>query len=479
VLRRRSLIIGLAMVAALVVACAEDRSDEDRPAHDSRPNIVVIMTDDQTLASMSVLTKTNRLIGAEGVTFSDHVVSFPVCCPSRATFLTGQYAHNHHVMGNRAPAGGYRAFREQQTTMPVALQEAGYHTIHIGKYLNGYGRESTAVPPGWTDFRGSIDPSTYLYFNFSLNVNGRIHTYGTRPSNYQTDVYARIAENVITRRRGKDAPFFLSVAFLAPHAEARRGVDEGVSGRAVPAPRHADRFGHAPLPRPPSFDEPDVGDKPAFVSERPRLSPDVRAAMTRGYRAGLASLLAVDDAVERIIGALEDGGVLDDTVVIFTSDNGFFRGEHRIPDNKIHLYEPSIRVPLLVRGPGVARGATRDALVANIDLAPTILDLAEATPLRTMDGRSLVPDLAIERSGPPRQILLESGTPRAPVRGVRTHRYVYVEHPTGERELYDLDTDPDELENRADDPAMADVRADLAERLDELRSCAGRSCRTS
>ena len=136
-------------------------------------------------------------------------------------------------------------------------------------------------------------------------------------------------------------------------------------------------------------------------------------------------------------------------------------------------------MPLLVRGPGVARGTTRDALVANIDLAPTILDLAGATPLRVMDGRSLVPDLATERSGPPRQILLESGTPHAPVRGVRTDRYVYVEHPTGERELYDLDADPDELENRADDPAMADVRADLARRLDELRTCAGRSCRSS
>jgi N-acetylglucosamine-6-sulfatase len=478
VLRRRFLIVGLAVVAALVAGLAWDRSDEGS-AGDSRPNIVVIMTDDQTLASMSVLSKTRRLIGHQGMTFANNVVSFPLCCPSRATFLTGQYAHNHHVMGNRAPAGGYSSFDEQETTMPVALQREGYDTIHIGKYLNGYGRGSTDVPPGWTDFRGSIDPSTYLYFNFTLNVNGRTHTYGTRPSNYQTDVYARLAEDVITRHRGQDAPFFLSVAFLAPHAEAREGVDEGVTGRAVPAPRHAHRFGHAPLPRPPSFDEPDVSDKPAFVSTRPRLSPAVRAAMTRGYRAGLASLLAVDDAVERIIGALDADGVLDDTVVIFTSDNGFFRGEHRIPDNKVHLYEPSIRVPLLVRGPGVARGTTRDALVANIDLAPTILDLAGATPLRAMDGRSLVPDLATERNGPPRQILLESGTPRDPVRGVRTDRYVYVEHPTGERELYDLDADPDELDNRADDPAMADVRADLAQRLDELRTCAGRSCRSS
>jgi arylsulfatase A-like enzyme len=290
-------------------------------------------------------------------------------------------------------------------------------------------------------------------------------------------VYARIAEDVISGRRAEDAPFFLSVAFLAPHVQAREGVTEDVSAHAIPAPRHADRFGDAALPRPPSFDEADVSEKPVSVSAKPRLSPVIVRAMTRSYRSGLASLLAVDDAVERIIGALDDTGVLDDTVVMFTSDNGYFRGEHRIPDGKVRLYEPSIRVPLLVRGPGVSRGTTRAALVANIDLAPTILDLAGAKALRVMDGRSLVPDLTTETPGPRRAILLESGGPRAPVRGVRTERYVYVEHPTGERELYDLQVDPDELDNRAADPAMADVRTDLAERLDALRTCAGRSCR--
>jgi N-acetylglucosamine-6-sulfatase len=153
VTRRRLLTIGLGLVAVLVVAAfavVEVRSDEEH----RRPNFVVLMTDDQTLASMAVLTKTEQLIGDEGMTFSDNVVSFPVCCPSRATFLTGQYAHNHHVMGNRAPVGGYSSFKEQATTMPAALQRAGYDTIHVGKYLNGYGHDSLEVPPGWTDFRG-------------------------------------------------------------------------------------------------------------------------------------------------------------------------------------------------------------------------------------------------------------------------------------------------------------------------------------
>ena len=363
--------------------------------------------------------------------------------------------------------------------MPVALQEAGYDTIHIGKYLNGYGRDSTEVPPGWTDFHGSIDPSTYLYFNFSLNVNGRTHTYGTRPSNYQTDVYARIAENVITRHRGKEAPFFLSVAFLAPHAEAREGVDEGVSGRAVPAPRHADRFGHGrSRGRRRSTSPMSVTSRRSSRQGPASRPPSARRSRVR-YRAGLASLLAVDDAVERIIGALDDDGVLDDTVVIFTSDNGFFHGEHRIPDDKIHLYEPSIRVPLLVRGPGVPVGPLETPWSPTSTWLPPSSTSRGPRPCGSWTVDRWCPTSPRRGADRPRRILLESGTPRAPVRGVRTDRYVYVEHPTGERELYDLDADPDELENRADDPAMAEVRADLAERLDELRTCAGRSCRSS
>ena len=199
------------------------------------------------------------------MTFSDNVASFPVCCPSRATFLTGQYAHNHHVMGNRAPAGGYRAFDEQETTMPVALQEAGYDTIHIGKYLNGYGRDSTEVPPGWTDFRGSIDPSTYLYFNFSLNVNGRTHTYGTRPSNYQTDVYARIAEDVITRHRRRGCAVLPQRRL--PRT-ARRGPRGGGRGRigacgACPPPRRPLRSRAAPRGRRRSTSPMSVTNRPS------------------------------------------------------------------------------------------------------------------------------------------------------------------------------------------------------------------------
>ena len=179
--------------------------------------------------------------------------------------------------------------------------------------------------------------------------------------------------------------------------------------------------------------------------------------------------------MDRIIGALKDTNELSNTVVMFTSDNGFFRGEHRIPDGKVWFYEPSIRVPLLIRGPGVARGVTRQSLVENIDLAPTILDLAKAKPLRTMDGQSLVPLLTKETTTKPRGLLLEAGGPYSPDRGIRTDRYLYVEYHDGERELYDLATDPDELKNRVTDPAMAKVRADLARRLSVLRTCAGHS----
>ena len=296
-LRPRPLIIGLAAGAVVVlvvtaVVVIRDRGTKASPAH--RPNIVMIMTDDQTMASMSVLPKVRRLIGSQGVTFANSFVSFSLCCPSRATYLTGQYAHNHKVIGNLPPTGGYGAFKHQETTFPVALQRAGYDTIHIGKYLNGYGYPPLNVPPGWTDFRGSIDPSTYKYRGFSLNVNGHVKKYGNRASDYQTDVYADLATKVIRDHKGNHSPFFLNVAVLAPHVSAVEGASpQGHENaeQAVPAPRYVGHFRSVPLPEPPSFDEKDVSDKPRFVRAMPRITPKVRASMTRAYRAYLETLL--------------------------------------------------------------------------------------------------------------------------------------------------------------------------------------------
>ncbi len=452
-----------------------------------RPNIIMLMTDDQTLEAMRVLPKVKRLLADEGTTFTHSFASYPLCCPSRATYLTGQYAHNHGVLFNSPPYGGFQEFHNQSTTLPVALQQAGYRTIHIGKYLNGYGRENaTEVPPGWSDWHASVDPSTYTYFGYTLNNNGKLHKYGHRARDYQTDVYAGKAEAAIKDAAHRKEPFFLNVAFTAPHGAVaetdgcKLGFGCATIPTPTPAPRYEHKFDHERLPRPPSFDEKDMSDKPAIMQRHRVFYIKTAEQITNNYRRELDSLQSVDDAVERVVKALRDTKQLDNTVIMFTSDNGFFHGEQRISFGKFLVYEPSVRVPLVIRGPGLGRGLSNDTLVANIDLAPTILELAQATPLRQMDGRSLVPLMNGSEARFDRSILLESGPgggPFSPVyHAVRTPRYVYVEYDTGDRELYDLQADPYELDNRVADPAMAQVELDLAVQLGRLKSCAGPSC---
>ena len=220
-------------------------------------------------------------------------------------------------------------------------------------------------------------------------------------------------------------------------------------------------------------------DKPLMLQVLPRLTEEDTARITSAYDRYLEALLAVDEGVGEIIDALDESGVLEDTVVVFTSDNGYFFGEHRIPEGKLFFYEPSIRVPLLVRGPGIPAGVTRSSLVANIDLAPTLLDLAQAAPLRTMDGRSLVPLLHGDPPATDRAVLLEVGGLEGEGLqsfGVRTPRYAYFELRTGRRELYDLVADPAQLDNRAGEPELADVEAKLAEQLAALEPCRGTDC---
>jgi N-acetylglucosamine-6-sulfatase len=447
----------------------------------ARPNVLVIMTDDQTVESLRVMGNVKTLLADQGTTFDSAFASFSLCCPSRATFLTGQYAHNHGVLGNAPPEGGY-AKLDSSNTLPVWLQRAGYHTVHVGKYLNGYpGSNRTHVPAGWTEWYGSIDPSTYQFYNYTLNENGRLVGYGSDPASYQADVYSRKAVDVVRRLAPAPAPFFLSVAFLAPHSGGPRESDDPRNfATPVPAPRHRNRFAAEPFPQSPSFNEADVADKPLGIRNRPLLNAQAIANVTENYRQRLESLLAVDEAVAAIVTALRETGELDQTLIVFTTDNGFFHGEHRVASGKVLLYEPSVRVPLILRGPGVPRGGHVADLVANVDLAPTIADATGAAALRTMDGRSLLP-LAQDpgrRTG--RDILLQrgpGGNNQQIFTALRTPRYVYAEYSNGDRELYDLVRDPDQLTSLHADPTHEALRTALAARLAQLRTCAGAACR--
>jgi arylsulfatase A-like enzyme len=441
-----------------------------------RPNIVVVTTDDQRADDMRVLPKVRKLIGGAGTTFANSYVNYPLCCPSRATFLTGQYSHNHGVTWNNFPNGGFYAFRNQRDTLPVWLQRAGYHTALLGKYLNEYGeRDPRQIPPGWDDWYGGVDPSTYHYFGFTLNENGRLRHYGHRPRDYQTDVLARKAVRIIGERARRRQPFFLWVTPTAPHTVTDTARAEGTP--AVPAPRHAKRFANAEIPRRPSFDEADMSDKPRLLQGIPRFGQDQIDLLTEHYRGRLGSLLAVDEAVAAMVAALRRSGELDNTLFVFTSDNGWLIGEHRIRGQKYFGFEESIEVPLLVRGPGFPAGRRVREQASNVDLAPTILQAAGARPGRRQDGVPL--SRLLDRRPPKRDLLMETGANIGipTYSQLHTRRWVLEDVSTGELELYDLTRDPFQLRNLAYDPSFAGIRAKLEARLAKLRDCAGRSCR--
>jgi N-acetylglucosamine-6-sulfatase len=455
------------------------------PAAEAKPNIVVLMTDDQTATSVSAMPKTQALLGERGTTFTRSFANYALCCPSRATLYTGQYSHNHGVLSNGLPSGGYSRL-DKSNWLPLWLQAAGYRTMHVGKFLNGYGAgvtPPTEVPPGFNDWHGTVDPSTYRFYGYTVNENGTLRTYGAagEPDFYSTDFFARRANELIAAAAPSSQPFFMSVAFVAPHSGLPAEPDDP-SGLATPAvaPRHANAFATVALPLTPSWNEADVSDKPVAMQLRRPISFERAGAIQEGYTQRLESLLAVDDAVESILAGLRAAGELDDTLILFTSDNGFFHGEHRVPAGKLLPYEPSIRLPLYMRGPGVPEGATRRQLVTNADLSPTILDAADAPAGRPQDGRSLFNLLEDPSAQWGRELLLEGGTNQGlTFTGLRNYRWKYIEHATGEVELYDLERDPDELVSVHADPALAGLRAAMAGRLAALRACVGPTCRAA
>ena len=410
------------------------------PAAAAQPNVVVIETDDQTAADLAAMPETQRLIGDRGVSFENSVVSLSQCCPSRATFLTGQYAHNHEVRSAGPPFGGFNAFDDSES-LAVWLERAGYSTALIGKYMNQYGKDDPGyVPPGWTDWHALLGPSTYYFWDFGMSEGGRKQRVS---GDYQTDVLTARSEAFVRKGAAEDRPFFLWTTYVAPHLAGP--ADILVPPRfetAVPSPLFTNVFSPASMPWSPAFDEADVSDKPAAIRNRPRFGPGQTRWLETIWRKRQQALLSVDQGVRRIVRALEAAGELEDTLLVFTSDNGYMIGEHRIRESKVLPYEPSIRVPLLLRGPGIPSGATRSQLVWNGDLAPTILEAAGARAAWQTDGMSLLPFARDAAARSDRDVLLEGppqgadGAPR--FTGLRTTEELYVEYRGGEVELYDL-----------------------------------------
>ena len=526
--------------AAIAVALlALPGSAEARPAaaaKDGRPNILVVMTDDQAAADLAKMPNVRKLLAKQGTSFSNAVDSFPLCCPSRATFITGQYAHNHGVVGNFYPYGWY-GMKDRGNTLPAWLQKVGYRTALIGKWLNGYGAVDAhgEVPKGFDIWRGLLDVSAYDYFNFVMNRDGKLKTWGDavfarglvafanievtpnpdglagvfrklkenfgdapytywgtqKTKDYSPDVTGAEAEKLVGAEKKAKDPFFIWWAPAAPHREDVATTLMGRPGADPrPAPRYAMRSSGFKLPRPRSFNEADFSDKPTNMREKaPVLTDEQVAQLQLDYGGRIGSLLAVDDHVKKLVKILKATHQDKNTLVVFVSDNGWLQGEHRIPGDKFLPYEESLRVPFILRGPGVPAGKTVKGQVSNIDFASTILDIANAQPGRTQDGVSLMPVVRNHKVQPNPIVEIEAPRPLfeqdvpvnawdRPYKGVRTDRYTYVVYKeSGDEELYDRRKDPAEMRSVAADPAYAKIKARLVARLAKLDRCKGHTCR--
>lgn len=529
-------LIGLLAALLLLPGVAEARpAGADR---DGRPNILVVMTDDMNQADLAFMPKTRKLLAKRGTSFTDAITSFPLCCPSRATFLTGQYAHNHGVGGNFYPEGWY-GMPGRNNTLATWLDRGGYSTDLIGKMLNGYGALDGhgEIPPGFDKWHALLDVSAYDYYNFVMNADGRLRTWGDpdfarklvefanievtpnpgglagvlaklaqefgpapyhywgaqNPADYSPDVTGKITNRLVAGERRRKKPFFIWWAPAAPH---REDVSTTLMGRPGddprPPARYENRVKRYQLPRSPSFNEADISDKSSNLKNAAPTMTDAQIhQLELDYQGRAGSLMAVDDKVRKIVHTLKRTGQLGNTLIMFVSDNGWMQGEHRITGDKFLPYEESVKVPLVLRGPGIPAGKTVSSQVADIDFAPTLVDASGAKPGRTMDGVSLLPGVRNPKKLPDRAVELEALAPLfegnipvnawdRPYTGVRTERYTYVVWTeTGEQELYDRRADPYELQNVASDPAYAAIKARLAADLTKLNGCAGLACGVS
>lgn len=515
----------LGVLAIALLACgggsdsqAAKKRDDPRPERVSaadakgKPNVIFIYTDDQNLADFKprFMPRTFKLLADPGTTFENYVVATPLCCPSRASYMSGDYPHNDGVFSN---PGGYRHLKSKFNTLPVWMHNAGYRTSWIGKYLQGY-VQNVADPykaaPGIDDWHATFEP---LYYDYDMSDNGEKVHYGNKPRDYYTNVITRIASDTITEQAKRKRPLFMTLNNLAPHHG--KGHGGRCTDNVVPAPRDVDLYKHAKVPRTPNFNEKDVSDKPAAVVPSAPLRPQRIKKLDLAYGCRLASLRGVDRSIASIYDAVDRAGELDNTVFIFSSDNGILEGQHRIGGKNVP-YEEALRQPMVILAGKKALGGPHvsdvSQLTANVDFAPTILKLGGAKPCarpgncRDLDGQSLVPLLKGGNAAAAgftghRDILIEGGKGGGDClyAGLRTPHLNYMVHAEQlaggacdrnvGTELYDLDgsltgkADPYELNNLTspatpghDDPKVkAEIRR-LSDRLHELKKCSGASC---
>lgn len=435
-----------------------------------KPNILFILTDDADLSMLPKMPQIEERLVSEGTTFPNAFASFATCCPSRATILRGQYPHNTGVISNYGTHGGVGAFEaagNDEDNLATRLDAAGYRTGLFGKYLNGYA--GGYVPPGWDEWHGWAGP----YASGKIYENGGLNAYDLSRRHEATLLGSKAGSFV---RNAKGSPWFAYVAFNSPH------------NPTYTEPEYADNYRDQSSPEFPAFDEADVSDKPKWVRQLPRVSDRDRAQYDRKHRDRLRAMRSVDDAIAGLLRSLRETGQIDNTYIVLWNDNGYHMGQHRIPEGKRTVYEEDVRYPMVVRGPGVGRDAKDERLVSGADLMPTFLDLAGTPTPGYTDGRSLVPLLSGSNIRWRDSLLLEGyddgfgEKPYVPpdFKAIRTaDGRTYVEYETGEKELYELRTDPHQLRSLHDEPERALEESTLSARLEALKYCSGEGCRTA
>jgi arylsulfatase A-like enzyme len=481
-MKARTLKWTLALLALVALALTGSGANAQRNAQQKKkPNIVFVLTDDLAWNLVQYMPHVKQL-QARGATFKSNFVTDSLCCPSRASTFTGRYPHDTGIFTNGGDDGGFAVFHsqgEEKATFATQLQTRGYQTAMMGKYLNGYkplglvDGKPRYIPPGWNEW--DVAGNGYAEFNYYLNENGKLVHYGSRPRAYLTDVLARKGAAFIDRAAGKRKPFFLEIATFAPH------------GPYTPAPRNADDFPGLQAPRTPAFNE-DVSDKPSWLSDHPLLTPTQTAQIDKAYRKRAQAVEAVDALIAKLQATLARDGIAGNTYIVFSSDNGYHMGDHRLMPGKMTAFETDIRVPLVVAGPHVVPGRNVARVTENVDLGPTFEQLGHAHVPPTVDGASLLPLLRgqpapswrnaalVEHHGPdfgtaagPDAAQPGSGNPST-YEALRLPHSTYVEYANGEREYYDLDSDPYELTNTYS--TLSPERVDnLHRRLVGLENC--------
>jgi len=436
----------LLVFGAVGVSAAEPATTpRSKRTFDQRLNVVLILSDDERFDGTAVMKNVQTLLADHGTTFTDMHVTTSLCGPSRASILTGQYAHHTGVLDNFGPYS-YPAFThgEESNDLAVWMHRAGYETGLVGKYINSYTDASVhhAIPPGWDDWQVMDSIPMEEYYNYTINDNGYLEHYGNKPSDYSTDVLAHKAVQFI---KGARHPFFLYFAPVAPHLPA------------VPAKRDKGKLQNIAPIHEPAFNQRNISKEPWRFWHRNILSPGAQQYINHVRIRQEESLLSLDRSVRSVVQALKARHELNRTVILYTSDNGFLWGEHRL-GGKVWPFEESTHVPLIVRTPWTTVPQRNNQVVLNIDLASTISALAGVEPGLPQDGHSLTPFLDGQQA-PWRHAFLEEylgrdllnrGGPPA-YTAVQTRRNLYVEYRNGWRELYNLKKDPWELNNLAGD----------------------------